>query len=81
MRSYFHRSLLQQSFKLFNREPSIPDDAAHGVLIHWVVAWNCYDSNAIAHHRVLALTENTEADFLKCAHSTKMIDSRKFRHN
>jgi hypothetical protein len=74
-------SFLQKFLELFNREPSVPDYAAHGEFIHWIVAGNGYDSNAVGHHNVLASAYNAETRLFKGTHSTKMIDSGKLRHN
>ena len=74
-------AVLQKFLELFNREPSVPNNAAHGVLIHWIVARNRYDPYAVTHHNVLAWIDNAEARLFKGADSTTVIHSGKLGHN
>ena len=74
-------SFSQKFLELFNREASVPNNAAHCVLIHWIVARNRYDPYAVTHHNVLALSDNAEARLFKGADSTTVIYSGKLGHN
>ena len=72
---------LQKLFELLNRDSSVPHNAAHGVLIHRIVARNRYDPYAVTHHNVLALMDNAEACLFEGADSSKVIYSGKLGHN
>jgi len=64
--------------KLLQVQTRVPDDAAHGERIDWIVAWNRQDSRPIRHDNMRALAKNPEARFFQSGNGSKMIDPGSF---
>lgn len=73
-------SSLEVFTKLFGGKARVPRDSTHGERIDGIVARNGDDALSIGHHDVLALTRDSEADFLEHPDCVEMIDARDLRH-
>ena len=51
-------------------------DTAHCVCVYRIMPRNGQDAFPIAHHNVLALTDDPKPCIFECPHSTLMIDPR-----
>jgi hypothetical protein len=67
---------LEELPKLFETKPRITDNPTHRKCVDWIVARNGEDPCTVCHDNMCALPQNSEASFLQCSHSAKVIDSR-----
>lgn len=54
----------------------IPDDAAHGERVHGIVSRNGDDPDAVGHHDVLALPDDSEVGLPQGSDGIRMVDAR-----
>jgi hypothetical protein len=70
---------LQQRAELLIGQAGVADDAAHGERVDGIVSRNGDDPDAVGHHDVLALPDDTKAGFLKGPDGVLMVDARNAR--
>ncbi len=70
----------EKFFELFDRQPSVASDAAHGESVDWVVPRNSHDANTVRHNDMFALANDAEVCLLKRADSIQVIDAGDLRH-
>ena len=57
----FAGPVLEELLEVFKSKTSVPNDAAHRVLIDWIVARDGQNATTVTHHNVLALVDDPKA--------------------
>ena len=70
----------EQLLELFDCQPGVLCDTAHGVGVYRIVARDGNDAAAVTHDDLLALASYAESGLLKGPHGIEMRDAGDLRH-
>ena len=70
----------EKFFELFDGQPSVASNAAHGESVDRIVPRNSQDTNTIGHDDMFALSHDAKASLFESAHRVEVIDAGNLRH-